>query len=287
MALVKSIRIKKILRQLKLNPSVLKNLQSDIEWAEKAFRGDNQFACVVTVSLHDYTSGACERLSPEEFIENIAGLQKQVSMLVENTPAIFTSNHLPEIQAVFSSNFSGEEFLDKALQFAIAISGILNDVNDELTFPMTSPKVGIACGQAIAGIIQTSDSAFYSFTGRPIYLSRMLAFENHRFNELILIDNETGNRINMARPLDLYRIPGYNEINTLYSIPDSERENEETRSLFKAGLQLLYLEKNNKHAATIFRKITSMNENYFAAKEMLVKCEAPCGEIKLRSYRVL
>lgn len=287
MALFRSFRTKKILSQLKLNSAVLKNLQSDKEWAEKASLGDNLYVCFVTISLHDFTTAACERLSPEEFIFKNRELQGRILKLLENTPAIFVSNRIPEIQAAFSSNFSGEGFLEKAIQFSMKFDEILHDANNEPSFNLLKPKVGIATGQVITGIVQMPESSFYSFTGRPVLLSRMLAYEHHRFNESILIDNETGISVDMVRPLDLYRLPGYNELYTLYTIANLEIFNEEAIGQYLSGLNLFYLENDMKNAAMIFRNIIKMHVNDNASKTMLGKCEDTSAKAHMRSYRVI
>ena len=287
MGLLRTIRLNKLARQLKCNAAVLENLKSDHGWPENALQGGSMEICATTLSLEDFSSFTCERLAPHEFIGELGRLVTIAHGVLKAAPAIVVGCSEQCIQAVFSPQFSGTSYFDTAVQTGQDLYNRLNSAMASETVPLARPRISVAKGRVIAGIIRFSGSVSYSFTGRAMVLSRLLASEHLRYGEPILVDNEAGRNMDMARPLDLYRLPGFEEVHTLYAPPDPARCSSEMIDLFGSGLAALYLDNDPEKAAGIFKKCIEADDHYPAAEEMLAKCGQQADRVKMRAFRAL
>lgn len=242
------LKSRQIAKALSLNPVVLKGLEFDPLWPTvKSLNGQ---CCVLSIWLEDVHDKARETLTADEYLKALGLLKSRILHHLSYFPTVVSISQGLYIQALFPQQISEQGFVSSATEAATELMKLIETFKvtehglsaDSEAYCIVPVKMGLALGQIHAQFVKSGNAYECLASGQAVTLSRLLSADRNRYGMPILLDEATGNLVEQARPLDLYRTPGFTIDHVLYGLQTAQPKSldQAFKELFVTALESLY-----------------------------------------------
>jgi len=177
------------------------------------------YGAVLTIYIGNIDTLQGETLNKNELWKHFQ-IRKTVSLeLCKKYRGLLFNTSFPFIQVIFGgSSNQPNDFIRPVAHTAVNTAADIHR-EDSGPYPSGAISFGISAGRIMVGSLRTGKKHENAALGFPVSLSRKLALERHRYNYAILLDDTAGKSMAdfiPVGPIGRYRIPGPEEIHTLY-----------------------------------------------------------------------